>query len=136
MRLISVALIIFFFSLPAAAKRPAIELRLVAQSGGVAFQTSDRETVQLEPPLVALPADAFEARAVGSAVEIVLSQSVAKAFETATGKNVGRRLAIVVDGIVQGTPIIRDAITGGRVSVTLQAPEKAQELARRLNGAK
>jgi preprotein translocase subunit SecD len=135
MRLISVALISLFIALPARAKRPTIELRLVAQSGGVAFKTSDRETVQLEPPLVALPADAFDAKAVGSAVEVVLSPSVAKAFEAATGKNVGRRLAIVVDGIVQGTPIIRDAITGGRVSVTVQAPEKAQALARRLNGA-
>jgi preprotein translocase subunit SecD len=122
-------------SLPAAAKRPAVELRLVAQSGGVTFATSDRETVQLEPPLVAAPADSLEAKAIGSEVQLVLSPSIAKAFAAATAKNKGRRLAIVVDGVVQGTPIIRDAIAGGRVSVTLQAPEKAQELARRL-GAK
>jgi len=42
----------------------------------------------------------------------------ARIFERVTGENVGRRLAIVLDGKVQSAPVIRERIGGGRAVIT------------------
>jgi len=39
-------------------------------------------------------------------------------FERITGENVGKRLAIVLDGKVYSAPVIRDRIAGGHASIT------------------
>ena len=39
-------------------------------------------------------------------------------FARVSGANVGRQLAIVLDGVVQTAPVIRDRITGGTASIT------------------
>lgn len=54
----------------------------------------------------------------GPYVELVLSDSGARTFEQATGDNVGRNLAIVLDGKVSSAPVIREKIAGGRASIT------------------
>lgn len=43
----------------------------------------------------------------------------AKAFEQVTGENVGRRLAIILDGNVYSAPNIQTRIAGGRAQITL-----------------
>ena len=43
----------------------------------------------------------------------------AKLFERLTGENVGRRMAIVLDGNVYSAPQIKDKIAGGSASITL-----------------
>ncbi len=42
----------------------------------------------------------------------------AKLFGEITGANIGRRMAIVLDGEVHSAPVIRDAITGGKASIS------------------
>ncbi len=51
-------------------------------------------------------------------------------FERITGANIGRQLAIVIDGELQSAPVIQDKISGGRAQITgsFSLPE-AQRLA-------
>ncbi|MEW6488045.1 MAG: protein translocase subunit SecD [Thermodesulfobacteriota bacterium] len=42
----------------------------------------------------------------------------ARVFERITGENVNRRMAIVLDGVVQSAPVIRERIGGGRAQIT------------------
>ncbi|MCC6220066.1 MAG: protein translocase subunit SecD [Deltaproteobacteria bacterium] len=51
-------------------------------------------------------------------VSLQFSAVGAKNFENITRQNVGRRLAIVLDGIVQSGPVIREAIAGGRAQIS------------------
>jgi protein-export membrane protein SecD len=43
----------------------------------------------------------------------------ARIFEDITGKNIGRRMAIVLDGNVYSAPVIQDRIAGGSAQITL-----------------
>jgi preprotein translocase subunit SecD len=54
----------------------------------------------------------------GPYVELVLTESGARDFEAVTGENVGRNLAIVLDGKVFSAPVIRERIGGGNASIT------------------
>jgi preprotein translocase subunit SecD len=51
-------------------------------------------------------------------VQITLTSQGAHTFERITGDNVGRRLAIILDGKVQSAPVIRDRIGGGSAVIT------------------
>jgi preprotein translocase subunit SecD len=51
-------------------------------------------------------------------VTVVFSPLGAQTFAKVTSENVGRQLAIVLDGIVYSNPVIREAITGGRASIS------------------
>jgi SecD/SecF fusion protein len=55
----------------------------------------------------------------------------ARAFAEVTGKNVGRALAIVLDGVVYSAPNIREAISGGQAEIS---GSFTFEEARRLSG--
>lgn len=52
-------------------------------------------------------------------VGIDFKASGAKIFEEITAKNVGRRMAIVLDGNVYSAPVIQERIAGGSAQVTL-----------------
>ena len=54
----------------------------------------------------------------GPYVELLLNSRGAKLFEDITAANVGRQLAIVLDGTVYSAPVIRERIGGGRASIT------------------
>ncbi|HYR96632.1 MAG TPA: protein translocase subunit SecD [Candidatus Binatus sp.] len=73
----------------------------------------------------------------GMAVEFVLDARGAKQFGQVTSANVGRNLAIVLDGVVESAPVIREPITGGRGQITGRFDfAEAQDLANVLrNGA-
>jgi preprotein translocase subunit SecD len=73
----------------------------------------------------------------GMAVEFVLDARGAKQFGQITSANVGRNLAIVLDGVVESAPVIREPITGGRGQITGRFDfAEAQDLANVLrNGA-
>jgi preprotein translocase subunit SecD len=51
-------------------------------------------------------------------VSLKLSSLGAQTFARITSENVGRQLAIILDGIVYSAPVIRDAITGGNASIS------------------
>lgn len=63
-------------------------------------------------------------------VALEFDRDGAKVFEGITGKNIGRRLAIILDGNVYSAPVIRDRIAGGRAQITGRfTPEEARDLA-------
>ena len=63
-------------------------------------------------------------------VILVLNKEGAKKFEEVTGRNVGRRLAIILDGVVKSAPVIRERIGVGRAQITGRFKlEEARELA-------
>jgi preprotein translocase subunit SecD len=133
MRIASIvtALLALLLGAVAQADGPVIEARLVAATG-TPYPTRDGDQVRLGSPLGGAPLAIASASAAGSEVQLVLVPSSAQAFADATAKNVGRQLAIVVDGVVQATPTIKDAIKSGKVSVTLRSSEDAQSLAKAL----
>ncbi len=51
-------------------------------------------------------------------VNLRLSKEGAALFESVTAKNVNRRLAIVLDGVVRSAPVIRERIGGGSANIT------------------
>ena len=51
-------------------------------------------------------------------VSLTLNSRGARIFERVTGANVGRRLAIILDGKVQSAPSIRERIGGGRAVIS------------------
>ncbi|RKZ02157.1 MAG: protein translocase subunit SecD [Candidatus Hydrothermota bacterium] len=54
----------------------------------------------------------------------------ASKFAAVTGANVGRRLAIVLDNLVQSAPVIQERIPGGRARITgFESLDEAKELA-------
>ena len=69
-------------------------------------------------------------------IEIKFTDDGAKRFADVTGKNVGRRLAIVIDGKLYSAPRINAAITGGEAQITGRFTKaEAENLAARINGA-
>ena len=69
-------------------------------------------------------------------IEIKFTDDGAKRFADVTGKNVGRRLAIVIDGKLYSAPRINAAITGGEAQITGHFTKaEAENLAARINGA-
>jgi len=67
-------------------------------------------------------------------VSITLNDEAARRFEEATGANVNRRIAIIVDGQVNSAPVVKTKIGGGRMSITMAQgdPDKQLAEARRL----
>jgi len=63
-------------------------------------------------------------------VNIVLNSEGARIFEKVTANNIGKRLAIVLDGVVKSAPVIRERIPGGKAQITGRFNiEEARELA-------
>lgn len=54
-------------------------------------------------------------------VGLEFKASGAKIFEEITGKNIGKRLAIVLDGNVYSAPVVQGRIAGGSAQITLGA---------------
>ncbi|MCX7785455.1 MAG: protein translocase subunit SecD [candidate division WOR-3 bacterium] len=64
-------------------------------------------------------------------VSLKLSRKDAGKFASITGRNVGKRLAIVLDNIVRTAPVIKERIAGGEAMITTGDvnPDKARDLA-------
>jgi len=63
-------------------------------------------------------------------VSLTFDSRGARMFERVTGENIGKRLAIVLDGEVYSTPVIQERISGGRASITGRfTVEEAHDLA-------
>jgi preprotein translocase subunit SecD len=52
------------------------------------------------------------------AISITFDGDGARVFERVTGENVGRQLAIVLDGVIHSAPRIKDRISGGSAQIT------------------
>jgi preprotein translocase subunit SecD len=67
----------------------------------------------------------------GSHVSIEFDAQGARDFDRITGENVKKRLAILLDGIVQSAPVIQERISGGQAQITGSfTDEEASDLAR------
>jgi protein-export membrane protein SecD len=64
-------------------------------------------------------------------VSLKLARKDAAKFASVTGRNVGKRLAIVLDRLVRSAPVIRERIPGGEAMITTGDvnPDKAKDLA-------
>ncbi|TBH21536.1 protein translocase subunit SecD [Thermus thermamylovorans] len=88
----------------------------------------------LGPPLLT-GADLADARAVFDPfgrpqVSLTFTPEGARRFEEVTRANIGRQLAVVLDGKVYTAPVIRQAITGGQAVIEgLASLEEASEIA-------
>jgi len=69
-------------------------------------------------------------------IEIKFTDDGAKRFADVTGKNIGERLAIVIDGKLYSAPRIITAITGGEAQISGHFTKaEAENLAARLDGS-
>lgn len=67
-------------------------------------------------------------------VSLQFSKEGGEIFEELTARNIGKPLAIYIDGIIISAPIVQGKISGGRGQITGQFTiEEAQTLARNLN---
>lgn len=63
-------------------------------------------------------------------VSLTFTEAGTKAFADATTANVGKRIAIVYDGMVYSNPTVREAITGGQCQIDgMSSFEEAENLA-------
>jgi len=63
-------------------------------------------------------------------VSLTFNSRGAQLFYSITQENVGRQLAIILDGVVQSAPVIREPISGGRAQITGQfSAAEASDLA-------
>jgi len=99
------------------------------------YSQENNEPLLLEEKAV-LTGDALSSAAIGFSqagfpdVSLELNAEGARKFAEITEKNVGRRLAILLDNKVQSAPRIREAIVGGRAQIEGHfSVEQAQDLA-------
>jgi len=106
-----------------------LEFRLVSDSRSKAAETislphRDGGQVTLDDEVL-MSGDAVETASVEVSaqnsevqVSLKLNRFGAKTFDRITSENIGRNLAIVLDGVVQSSPTIRERISGGQASIT------------------
>ncbi len=69
-------------------------------------------------------------------VDFSLTPDGTERFAAITGQNIGRRLAIVIDGQLITAPVIQSPITGGKGQITGNFTEQeAKDLAAKINKA-
>ncbi len=71
-----------------------------------------------------------------SQINFSLTPNGKEEFAEITGQNIGKRLAIVIDGQLITAPVIQSAITGGKGQITGDFTEQeAKDLAAKINKA-
>lgn len=111
-----------FRFLPSDSVTPTIQLRN-RQGGNVRVE----ERVVLSGDKVKTATVKIDPGNVG--VDLEMTREGGKVFSRLTGDNVGRQLAIVLDGVVYSSPVIREQISGGTASITGDfSLEEAEEL--------
>lgn len=116
-----------------------LEFRLIALPRSdiptITLPVKDGGTATLEDE-VKMGGDAVERAAVsmdaqrGVTVDLSLTSEGSKIFGKVTSENVGRQLAIILDGKVYSNPVIESAIIGGQAVITGGfSPDEARELA-------
>jgi len=61
-------------------------------------------------------------------VSISFSPAGAKAFEQLTAENVGRRIAIILDGRVDSAPVVQEKIAGGKAQLLVAGETRREQL--------
>ena len=130
---------------PQSAAHPArkLELRLVSESSANAEQVatwSGEAPLPLEREVLLSARDVADVELVansdgdGHFLSIELTPEAGQRFEEMTGRNVGRRLAVVVGDRVAFAPVIKAKISGGKLAITAHSDAEIHEMQRLLGG--
>ena len=121
-------------------KTPTLEFRLVGTSTGASASSTSFIPTGLTGRYVKSSELQFSGNAQGGSVAgtpvVVLhfNDEGAALFEKITKENVGKQLAIFLDGEVISSPVIQEAIPGGTATITGQfTPTEGRDLVRNLN---
>ena len=128
-------------------KPPVLQFRLVLDVPSSDSETlsvkdsTHKESIQVEKKVLldetALKSAQAQKDSLGHPqISITLTDAGRKQFADITRQNVGKRLAIVVDGQFYSAPVIRTEIPGGKAQISGNFTEKeARELAKIINDA-
>ena len=126
---------------PSAGCHAALERVVGGDEEGLAHgEPTDCRLHCLEPRAIITGADVADASVVvdpysGSpVVSATLTDAAAGQFGDATAANVGRQLAIVLDGEIVSAPVIQSAIRGGQIQITFGALDGFAERNDEANG--
>ncbi len=120
-------------------KTPLLEFKLVGTSAGSSTEPTYIETGltgrYLTRALPKLPnSGGGPGFSTDSYVEVTFNDEGKELFAKITRENVGKQLAIFLDGDLKSDPVIREAITGGTAVISGGfTKEEVQELSRNLN---
>jgi nitrous oxidase accessory protein NosD len=114
--------------------RAPIQLRLVAAAGQSELPTREGGTLRVGPPLLPEPVVVVSVEQRGAAVRVTLAPQSARAVAELTRRFAGQKLAIVIGGVVQSTPLVRAPIVDGLMAITLHSAEDAAALAHTIDG--
>ncbi len=81
--------------------------------------------------LDAVPGIGTQDNPMGVKVDLTMRSEAKRKWAQVTGANIGKRIAIVLDDVVQSAPVVRDRIPNGRTQITLGSAsmEEAKDLA-------
>ena len=123
----------------AQANSTAIEFRLASFTPQSGWQErklqNSQQTIYLADAVIIAAADIALANAGFTedgmpSVFITMTESGRKKFAVATGRSIGKPIAIVVNGQVLSAPVVRETIDGGRVMLTgMATAREAKEIA-------
>lgn len=118
-------------------KTPVLEFKLVAgevAEGVEAYQPTDLTGRYLKNAELQFASGQAGALANSPVIVLHFDETGAKLFEDITTKNVGRQLAIFLDGEVLSSPVIQEPIPGGTATITGQfTPAEGRDLVQNLN---
>ncbi len=119
-------------------KTPVLEFKLVAgeeQEGVNAYQRTELTGRYLKNAELQFSSGQGGQGVAGQPVVVLnFDEEGAKLFEKITSENVGRQLAIFLDGEVISSPVIQEAIAGGTATITGQfTPNEGKALVENLN---
>lgn len=118
-------------------KTPTLEFRLVAgqvATGTTAYTKTELTGRYLKNAQLQFSSGNGSAAAGRPVVVLNFNDEGAKLFEKITRENVGRQLAIFLDGEVISSPVIQEAIPGGTATITGQfTPTEGRDLVQNLN---
>lgn len=139
--LMLIALLAGITTSQAASQFDTIEIRLVAQETGgggpaAVVEGSDR-MLEVEPETLLGPSDFVSVGEVEwtegkPGFNVTLTAAGAEKYERVSTENVGRTLAIIVDGKILMTPRILDPVQAQGFLLTLNSESEARELAARV----
>jgi preprotein translocase subunit SecD len=108
------------------------EVRFVVDQGGKDFLRVDNQHVMLDTKPVVSTFSVAEAHATKNQVDVRLTPTASYAFGELTAANMGKQLAIVVNGIVRTVAPIKAKIPSGGIAFNAMSPAEAEEVVRLL----
>ncbi len=117
---------------------PAPQKAVIGPDGTVEVDTSTLEGSWVDTALTGRYLDKaileFDQTTAQPIVSLVFTKEGGDLFEKITKENVGKRVAIFLDGAPISTPVVQEAISGGRAQISgVFTPKEAKQLVGRLN---